>query len=83
MGLGAGGGFREAAGIVCSSSLGSTVVWLVGCGPQVGQDGVKVELQKASITLTDCLACSGCVTSAESVLVEMQNYRELEQARQL
>jgi len=44
----------------------------------VGQDGAEVELQKASITLSDCLACSGCVTSAESVLVEMQNYKELE-----
>ena len=50
--------------------------WLAA--PQVGQDGAKVELQKASITLSDCLACSGCVTSAESVLVEMQNYKELE-----
>ena len=27
----------------------------------------------AKVTLNDCLACSGCVTSAESVLVEQQN----------
>jgi len=49
---------------------------------EVGANGMKVELQKASITLNDCLACSGCVTSAESVLVEMQTYKELEQVIQ-
>jgi iron only hydrogenase large subunit-like protein len=31
----------------------------------------------ASISLSDCLACSGCITSAESVLVEMQSYQEV------
>eukprot|EP00053_Salpingoeca_punica_P003240 m.42009 g.42009 ORF g.42009 m.42009 type:complete len:481 (-) comp12062_c0_seq2:200-1642(-) len=36
-----------------------------------------VKLQKATITLNDCLACSGCVTSAESVLIELQNHNEL------
>ena len=30
----------------------------------------------AKITLNDCLACSGCVTSAESILIEQQDYRE-------
>nr|CAG4650122.1 EOG090X05AC [Sida crystallina] len=34
------------------------------------------KLPKANITLQDCLACSGCITSAESVLVEQQNYLE-------
>lgn len=29
------------------------------------------------ISLSDCLACSGCITSAESVLVQQQNYEEL------
>lgn len=29
------------------------------------------------ISLSDCLACSGCITSAESVLVEQQNYDEM------
>lgn len=32
------------------------------------------------ITLEDCLACSGCVTSAETVLVESQSMVELEKA---
>lgn len=45
---------------------------------EVGADGSKTELPKAKITLNDCLACSGCITSAESVLVEMQTYKELE-----
>jgi iron only hydrogenase large subunit-like protein len=30
----------------------------------------------AKITLNDCLACSGCVTSAESILIDQQDYRE-------
>nr|CAG4634758.1 EOG090X05AC [Alona affinis] len=34
-------------------------------------------LVKASITLNDCLACSGCITSAESVLIGQQNSVEL------
>ena len=35
------------------------------------------KLKKAEITLNDCLACSGCVTSAESVLVAMQSHEEV------
>ncbi|OLN88562.1 Cytosolic Fe-S cluster assembly factor nar-1 [Colletotrichum chlorophyti] len=31
----------------------------------------------AEISLTDCLACSGCVTSAEAVLVSMQSHTEV------
>ncbi|KAI1074027.1 cytosolic Fe-S cluster assembly factor nar-1 [Whalleya microplaca] len=31
----------------------------------------------AQISLTDCLACSGCVTSAEAVLVSLQSHAEL------
>ncbi|CAJ2512959.1 Uu.00g010780.m01.CDS01 [Anthostomella pinea] len=31
----------------------------------------------AEISLTDCLACSGCVTSAEAVLVSLQSHAEL------
>lgn len=31
----------------------------------------------ASISLTDCLACSGCVTSAEAVLVSLQSQEEV------
>jgi iron only hydrogenase large subunit-like protein len=31
----------------------------------------------AQISLTDCLACSGCVTSSEAVLVSMQSHTEV------
>ncbi|KAL1924751.1 uncharacterized protein VTP21DRAFT_4405 [Calcarisporiella thermophila] len=44
---------------------------------EVSQDGGQTRLETASITLNDCLACSGCITSAESVLVSMQSHEEL------
>lgn len=40
------------------------------------QDGSKTKLEKAKITLNDCLACSGCITSAESVLIAQQSHDE-------
>ncbi|KAF8427479.1 putative iron-sulfur cluster assembly associated protein Nar1 [Tirmania nivea] len=33
--------------------------------------------KSAQISLTDCLACSGCVTSAEAVLVQLQSVQEV------
>lgn len=44
---------------------------------QIDQDGGKQKLEKAKITLNDCLACSGCITSAESVLITQQSHEEL------
>uniref|UniRef100_A0A3P9MHT8 Nuclear prelamin A recognition factor-like protein n=1 Tax=Oryzias latipes TaxID=8090 RepID=A0A3P9MHT8_ORYLA len=44
---------------------------------QVNQDGGKEKLEKAKISLNDCLACSGCITSAESVLITQQSHEEL------
>ncbi|XP_056358889.1 cytosolic iron-sulfur assembly component 3 isoform X3 [Oenanthe melanoleuca] len=44
---------------------------------QVNQDGEAQKLEKAKISLNDCLACSGCITSAESVLVSQQSHEEL------
>lgn len=35
------------------------------------------KLEKAKITLNDCLACSGCITSAESILITQQSHEEL------
>ncbi|XP_064089535.1 cytosolic Fe-S cluster assembly factor narfl-like [Macrobrachium nipponense] len=32
--------------------------------------------EKAKITLSDCLACSGCITSAEVILVSQQSHEE-------
>lgn len=34
-------------------------------------------LEAAQISLTDCLACSGCITSAEEILVAQQSHKEL------
>ncbi|KAM6407417.1 cytosolic iron-sulfur assembly component 3 isoform 1-T1 [Rhynochetos jubatus] len=44
---------------------------------QINQDGAAQKLEKAKITLNDCLACSGCITSAESVLITQQSHEEL------
>lgn len=41
------------------------------------ESGQTKQLEKAQISLSDCLACSGCITSAESVLVSMQSHDEL------
>ena len=46
------------------------------------ESGGSRKLEKASITLADCLACSGCVTSAEAVLVEAQSTARLQEALQ-
>ncbi|XP_067942186.1 cytosolic Fe-S cluster assembly factor narfl-like [Watersipora subatra] len=39
--------------------------------------GESYKLEKVSITLDDCLACSGCITSAESVLITQQSQHEV------
>ncbi|KAH8553695.1 nuclear prelamin A recognition factor-like protein [Umbelopsis sp. PMI_123] len=44
---------------------------------EVSMDGTEEKLESASISLNDCLACSGCITSAESVLITMQSQEEL------
>ncbi len=49
-----------------------------GSYSQQRADGSNQKLEKASITLEDCLACSGCVTSAETVLIEQQSGEQLE-----
>ncbi|KAL2828886.1 iron hydrogenase [Aspergillus cavernicola] len=42
------------------------------------EDQVQPEnLPPAQISLTDCLACSGCVTSAEAVLISLQSHTEV------
>ncbi|GAB1607765.1 cytosolic Fe-S cluster assembly factor narfl-like [Argonauta hians] len=44
---------------------------------EVKTSGEASKLKKAKITLNDCLACSGCITSAESVLISQQSSEEL------
>lgn len=55
-----------------------------GAKIKIGEDGYfdisngrEQKLKKVEITLADCLACSGCITSAESVLVTRQSQEEL------
>jgi len=49
---------------------------------RIDDDGTDVTkeppiYEKAKITLNDCLACSGCITSAEVVLIGQQSHDEL------
>lgn len=39
---------------------------------------VPQPLQKAEISLNDCIACSGCVTSAEEILITLQSHLEVQ-----
>lgn len=50
------------------------------CAPDSAhpQDGRTQRLEKAKVSLNDCLACSGCVTSAETVLITQQSHEELQ-----
>lgn len=41
------------------------------------EDKLLLDVPPAQISLTDCLACSGCVTSAEAVLVSLQSHAEV------
>ncbi|EFA78611.1 nuclear prelamin A recognition factor-like protein [Heterostelium album PN500] len=45
---------------------------------EIDEFGEKTKLEKATITLNDCLACSGCITSAESVLITAQSITEFQ-----
>nr|CAG4650940.1 EOG090X05AC [Simocephalus serrulatus] len=60
------------------SSSGSAKIHIGedGSYTQINQTGKAEKLEKAQITLNDCLACSGCITSAESVLIGQQNHTE-------
>lgn len=44
---------------------------------EAGEDGAPAKkAQIGQVTLSDCLACSGCVTSAETVLLQQQSGEE-------
>ncbi|KAH6571801.1 hypothetical protein BSLG_009220 [Batrachochytrium salamandrivorans] len=44
---------------------------------EVTKEGTHTKLEAAKISLNDCLACSGCITSAESVLITLQSHKEV------
>lgn len=46
-------------------------------GHKIKPDLIKAsEEQTAKVSLSDCLACSGCVTSAETVLIQKHSTEE-------
>lgn len=49
--------------------------------PIVPVQSTNVEVAKAKVTLSDCLTCSGCVTSAETVLLSTDSLDSLRQFR--
>ncbi|KAF8629649.1 hypothetical protein AX17_005588 [Amanita inopinata Kibby_2008] len=44
---------------------------------EVSSSQSQKKLEQAQISLNDCLACSGCITSAESVLITLQSHQEV------
>jgi len=44
---------------------------------EVNREGDEVPLSTTKISLADCLACSGCVTTAETILIESQGVEEV------
>ncbi|KAG1737639.1 iron hydrogenase [Suillus lakei] len=48
-----------------------------GASTNTSSKGTERKLQQAQISLNDCLACSGCITSAESVLITLQSHTEV------
>ena len=66
-----------------SSSSSSTLLPVVGRGGHFAQMKEDREKKTATVSLNDCLACSGCVTSAETVLIQQQSLDQLKQVLQL
>lgn len=60
---------------------GSVALQLPAPQPQGGkgfaQTRLDADTSAVKVTLQDCLACSGCVTTAETVLLEHQSIAEL------
>nr|CAH7734396.1 unnamed protein product [Callosobruchus chinensis] len=60
-----------------SSSTGSKIKIQKDGYFEVDEQGISSKLDKVEISLADCLACSGCITSAEGVLISEQSQQEL------
>ncbi|KAK9451508.1 iron hydrogenase [Limtongia smithiae] len=69
--------------VIKNESAGATEIQIDSRGNPIevsiddGKPTTFNALAPAQINLTDCLACSGCITSAESVLVSLQSHTEL------
>ncbi|KAK9512217.1 hypothetical protein O3M35_000686 [Rhynocoris fuscipes] len=44
---------------------------------EINSAGEQNKLSRVDISLADCLACSGCITTAESVLINQQSHGEV------
>ena len=60
----------------------SSTLPVVGRGAHFAQMREDREKKTATVSLNDCLACSGCVTSAETVLIQQQSLDQLKQVLQ-
>ncbi|KAH8292796.1 hypothetical protein KR054_006459 [Drosophila jambulina] len=60
-----------------TKSMTGAKITVEGNGYYEESQSGKKKLQKVEITLQDCLACSGCITSAEGVLITQQSQEEL------
>lgn len=48
--------------------------------PEEVKDEVGIHKKtKVEVTLGDCLACSGCITSAETILIQQQSDKQVYQ----
>jgi iron only hydrogenase large subunit-like protein len=68
---------RRRAGIIRAVGGGPAVSLSLGGGAGGGAAPEAPVPVTARVSLSDCLACSGCVTSAETVLMEQQSAGEL------
>ncbi|WOG97329.1 hypothetical protein DCAR_0416669 [Daucus carota subsp. sativus] len=60
----------------CVVSLNSKPTDRLGNGPKVVNAPKEMQVEPVKISLKDCLACSGCITSAETVMLEKQSLDE-------
>ncbi|KAL8134107.1 hypothetical protein AgCh_009248 [Apium graveolens] len=63
-------------GCVVSLNSKSTSNRLVNNGSKVAIAPKQMQVEPVKISLKDCLACSGCITSAETVMLEKQSLDE-------
>lgn len=71
------GSYYESGANATTNGIGGAAGNAVGGSTDDGQPRPRTKLETAQISLDDCLACSGCVTSAEAVLVGLQSTESL------
>ncbi|WFC99692.1 Cytosolic Fe-S cluster assembly factor nar1 [Malassezia yamatoensis] len=69
---------EKAPGEVCAHLTKTEIAIDQGNYYESNGQRARTQLETAEISLNDCLACSGCVTSAETVLIGMQSIQEVQ-----